>query len=87
MPLPQDIVLLFVVAMCALCAVGEDTGSCIELNEKALSTACNEVMDHAYDVEKNETLGDAIYEYQTRFSAFGGANILDAYGTPLYEIE
>ena len=44
-------------------------------------------MDHAYDVEKNETLGDAIYEYQTRFSAFGGANILDAYGTPLYEIE
>ena len=78
---------LLVVAMCALCAVAEDTGSCIERNEKALSTACNEVMDHAYDVEKNETLGDAIYEYQTRFSAFGGANLLDANGTPLYEYE
>jgi hypothetical protein len=65
--------------MCTLCAVAEDT--CIELNEKSLSTACNEAMDHAYEVEKNETLGDAIYEYQTRFSAFGGQ------GMALYEAE
>jgi hypothetical protein len=65
--------------MCTLCAVAEDT--CIELNEKALSTACNEVMDHAYDVEKNETLGNFIYDYKTRFSAFGGQ------GMALFEIE